>query len=185
MRTLFVGLIVWLLVLSVLAQQKPASHEQCVKQVPGDWGPNFGDKWHANEARYWACRNGVPVETIKAWQHAADEEDMATDIKLVTVDGQTLVLFVKDGGTANCCGLSVLRQVGNTWTNAWELPTRKGNDEAYYCAGRCPALEAQTNDEILTVRSASSSDPNDESCRHVRWENERFRWNGSTFVSPK
>ncbi|HEV2401009.1 MAG TPA: hypothetical protein VGS27_29010 [Candidatus Sulfotelmatobacter sp.] len=174
MRTLLVGLVVSLAVSSVFAQQKPRPHEQCIKQVPGDWGPNFGDKWHDNEARYWACRNGVPVETIKAWQRAADEEDMATEIKPVTVDGQNLVLFVKDGGTANCYSLSVLRQAGNTWTNAWEMPTRKGDDEGYYCTGHCPALEARTDGEILTVRSASSSDPNDESCKHVHWANDGF-----------
>jgi hypothetical protein len=52
------------------------------------WGPNFGDKWHDNAARYWACRNGVPVETIRAWQLVADEEDMATEINLQPLMGR-------------------------------------------------------------------------------------------------
>jgi hypothetical protein len=182
MRILLVGLTVLLIVPGSFAQQKTKSHEECMMEVPGDWGPNFGDKWHDNEARYWACRNGVPVETVKAWQRAADEMDMAAEIKPVIVDGQDLVLFVKDGGTANCYGLSVLRQSGNQWANAWELPTRKGDDESYYCSGPCPQLEVKTDGQTLTVRSASSSDPNDESCRHVRWESERFHWTGSTFV---
>jgi hypothetical protein len=185
MRSLFVVLLLSALAIGALAQQKPKSHEQCIKEVPGDWGPNFGDQWHRNEARYWACRDGVSVETIQAWQKAADEEDMASEIKPAILAGQRLVLFVKDGGTANCYGLSVLRQVGSNWVNAWELPTRKGDEEGYYCAGRCPALQASTKDEILTVRSASSNDPNDESCKHVRWESERFRWDGSTFVPIK
>jgi hypothetical protein len=166
----------------VFAQQNPKSHEECIKQVPGDWGPNFGDKWHQNEAVYWACRNGVTAETIKAWQKAAEELDMASEIKPATVRGQKLVFFVKDGGSANCYGLTVLRQVGTTWIKAWELPTRKGDEEGYYCAGECPALEATTTGEILTVLSASSSDPSDNHCKHVRWEREQFRWNGGTFL---
>jgi hypothetical protein len=183
MRSPLIGMALFLFVASsVCAQQKPKSHEQCLKQAPGDWGPNFGDKWHQNEAVYWACRNGVSAETIKAWQQAAEEQDMATEIKPVTVTGQKLVLFVEDGGTANCYGLTVLRQVGTTWIKAWELPSRKGDEEGYYCAGNCPGLEAATTGDILTVRSASSSDPNDNHCKHVRWETERFRWNGSTFL---
>ena len=170
---------------AAFAGQKPKSHEQCIKEVPGAWGPNFGDEWHRNEAHYWACRNGVTVETTQAWQHAADELGMAQEIKPVTVAGHKLVLFVEDEGTANCYSLSVLRQVGLDWIKAWDMPTRKGDEEGYYCAGHCPALEASMNGEILTVKSASSKDPNDDSCKHVNWENERFRWNGSTFVAIK
>ena len=118
MRSLFLGILLSSLASAALAQQKPKSHEQCIKEVPGDWGPNFGDEWHRNEAHYWACRHGVTVETIQAWQRAADEQDMASEIKPVIVAGQELVLFVKDGGTANCYGLSVLRQVGSDWINA-------------------------------------------------------------------
>lgn len=159
MKSLFLGILVSSLASAAFAQQQPKPHEQCIKEVPGDWGPNFGDQWHRNEAHYWACRNGVTVETIQAWQRAADEQDMASEIKPVIIAGQELVLFVKDGGTANCYGLSVLRQVGSDWINAWELPTRKGDEEGYYCAGHCPALEASTKGEILTVKSASSTDP--------------------------
>lgn len=185
MRRLFFVILLSLLAPAAFAQRKPKSHEQCVKEVPGNWGPNFGDEWHRNEARYWACRDGMTVETIQAWQRAADEQGMAQEIKPVIVAGQKLVVFVKDEGTANCYGLSVLRQVGSNWVNAWEMPTRKGDEEGYYCAGRCPALEASTKGEILTVKSASSTDPNDDSCKHVTWVSERFRWNGSAFVALK
>jgi len=81
-----------------LAQQKPKSHEECLKLVPGDWGPKFGAQWHQKEAVYWACRNGVSISTAKAWQKAADESDMASEITPVTVKGQKLVLFVEDSG---------------------------------------------------------------------------------------
>ncbi len=183
MKNPLIRIFVFLLLTSfVSAQQKPRSHEQCIKQVPGDWGPNFGDKWHQNEAFYWACRSGVTAETIKAWQRAAEEEDMASEIRAVTVGGQKLVLFVEEGGTAHCYGLTVLRQVGASWIKAWELPRRKGNEEEYYCAGDCPGLQAATAGEILTIRSASSSDPNDNHCKQVRWERERFSWNGDTFL---
>jgi hypothetical protein len=186
MRSLFVGILLSSLASVALAQQKPKSHEQCIKEVLGDWGPNFGDEWHRNEAHYWACRIGVTVETIQTWQRAADEQgDMAQEIKPVVVAGQNLVLFVKDSGTAKCYGLSVLRRAGSDWINAWEMPTRKGDDEGYYCAGQCPALQASTTGEILTVKSASSTNPNDDSCKHVTWKSEQFRWNGSTFVALK
>ena len=59
---------------------------------------------------------------------------MASEIEPVIIAGQELVLFVKDGGTANCYGLSVLREVGSDWINTWEMPTRKGDEEGYYCA---------------------------------------------------
>jgi len=182
MRNALVGFILLVLTSLVFAQQKPRSHEQCLKQVPGDWGPNFGEKWHENEALYWACRSGVAVETIKAWQAAAEEQDMATEIKPVTVDGQKFVLFVEDSGTANCYGVSVLRQQGKVWQKVWDLPTRKGDQEGYYCAGKCPGLDAQMTGKILTIRSASTPDPNDEECKRVHWATESFRWNGATFL---
>jgi hypothetical protein len=186
MRNPLAGLVLLLVITSLaFAQHEPKTHEECIKQVPGDWGPNFGDKWHNNEARYWACRNAVSVGTIKEWQAAAQEEEMATEIKPATVAGQEVVIFVEDSGTANCYGLTVLKQTGEAWTEAWELPSRKGDQEGYYCAGNCPGLEATINGEMLTVRSATSSDPNDNHCKHVRWESERFRWNGTTFVPLK
>ena len=186
MRSLLIGVALVSLISSfVFARQKPKSHEQCIKQVPGDWGPNFGDEWHKHEALYWACRTGVTVEMIRAWQKAAEEDDMVTEIKPVTVNGEELVLFVMDGGTANCYGLTVLRKAGSTWTKAWELPTRRGDEEGIYCAGSCPGLEASVSGEILTVRSASSSDPNDNRCKHFHWESERFSWNGTTFLPIK
>lgn len=165
----------------VFAQQKPRPHEQCLKEVPADWGPNFGEKWHENEARYWACRDGVPVETVKVWQAAAEEHDMATEIKPVTVDGQKFVLFVEDSGTANCYGVSVLRQRGIAWQKIWDLPSKKGDQEPY-CAGQCPGLEAGMTGRILKIRSASTSDINDEECKRVQWATERFRWDGATFL---
>jgi hypothetical protein len=186
MKSLLMGTTLLSLICSfAFAQRKPQSHEQCIKQVPGDWGPNFGDEWHEHEALYWACRNGVTVETIKTWQRAAEEEDMAAEIKPVALSRENLVLFVKDGGTANCYGLSVLRKVGSAWTKAWNLPTRRGDEEGIYCAGSCPGLQTSVSGEILTVRSASSSDPNDKRCKRFHWESERFRWNGTTFIPIK
>src|ERR1700722_18480706 len=101
MRSLFLGILLSSLASAAFAQQELKSHEQCIKEVSGNWGPNFGDQWHRNEAHYWACRNGVTVETIQAWQHTADELGMAHEIQPVTVAGQKLVLFVEDEGTAN------------------------------------------------------------------------------------
>jgi hypothetical protein len=163
-----------------LAQQKPKSHEECLKLVPGDWGPKFGAQWHQKEAVYWACRNGVSISTAKAWQKAADESDMASEITPVTVKGQKLVLFVEDSGTANCYSLTVLLQVGSAWKIAWALPPSE--EEGEYCVGDCPGLEAAMNGEILTVRYGVSSDPNDDRCKHFRWVSQRFRWNRSTFI---
>ncbi len=93
MRNALAGTMLLLLITSVALaqQQKPKSHEACIKQVPGDWGPNFGPEWHQKEALYWACRDGVSVATIELWQKAAQEEGMADNIKLLTVRGQKLV----------------------------------------------------------------------------------------------
>lgn len=180
MRSPLCGLILLLLAPILFAQQKPRSHEECIKEVPGDWGPNFGDQWHGNEARYWACRLGVPIKTVREWQQAVHEEGMANEIKPVVINGQELVLFVEVNGTAHCCSLTILRQIGSNWLKAWELPAANDNKEDYYCSGPCPALRATTNGAILTVRSASSG-PNDEQCKQVHWESERFRWDGETF----
>ena len=99
-----------------VGQQKARSHEQCIQKVPGDWGPNFRQSWHQHEARYWACRLGVPVETVEGWQKAAGEVDeIAEDVQLVTVDGKQLVIFVEMAGTAHCFNVKVLHREAASW----------------------------------------------------------------------
>ena len=75
------ALFVAVLVPSCFAE-KAKSHEECLKQVPGDWGPNFGKEWHKNEAIYWGCRLGMPSQTVASWQKALDEMGMAQEISL-------------------------------------------------------------------------------------------------------
>jgi hypothetical protein len=184
MRNALAGTMLLLFCASLaFAQQKPKSHEACIKQVPGDWGPNFGAEWHQNEALYWACRDGVSVSTVEAWQKAVGEYGMAHEFTPVTVKGQKLVLFVEDQGSANCYGLSVLRRAGGAWTLAWRLTWKTPDGEdGEYCTGNCPGIKAHMKGEILTVQSPTSSD---DRCKHVSWHNQRFRWNGSTFAPLK
>lgn len=186
MRNALTGMLLLLFVASLaFAEQKPKTHEECIKQVPGDWGPNFGAEWHYNEASYWACRNGVSVATVEVWQKAAGEEGMADDIKPFTLGRQKLVLFVEGEGSANCQGLSILKQARGAWTIAWtmtwKMPTGE-DDEHEYCTGNCPGLKTQMNGEILTVQSPTSSD---DQCKRLRWHKQRFSWNGSTFEALK
>jgi hypothetical protein len=183
MRNPLAGIVLLLLTASfAFAQQGPRTHAECIKQVPGDWGPNFGDEWHQNEALYWACRDGVAVSTVEAWQKGIGEYGMAQEITVVGVKGKEFVLFIDGGGSANCYGLNVLRKAGSQWRVVWTLSTENGADEGEYCAGSCPALKAHLSGETLTVQSPETGDDN---CRRYRWHVQRFRWTGMTFVRLK
>lgn len=179
-KSLVTTLLLLFLASFAAAQRKPKSHEECIKQVPGDWGPNFGDEWRRNEALYWACRLRRSAATVRAWQRATGETGMADDIKLVTIRGQQLVVFVEMEGTAHCFDVKILRRDKASWILAWKLPSTVAN----ICTGTCPALRADARGEILTIEVPVPSDPNEDraySCRQYRWSRERFRWNGSTF----
>jgi hypothetical protein len=165
-----------------VAQNTPMSHEQCIKAIPGDWGPNFGDEWHRNESLYWGCRLGVPAETVATWQKAAEEFGMAQDIIPVTVKGKDLVILEEMDGSAHCFKVKVLKRVGAVWSLAWELPSAP--DSMDYCSLACPSLRVLISSNVLTVSSPTTSNPSEdmsETCKSVSWHNERFRWNGSSF----
>jgi hypothetical protein len=163
-----------------VSQQAAKSHEQCIQEVPGDWGTNFAQSWHQHEARYWACRLGVSVETVQAWQGAADERDeMAQDVELVTLHGKQLVVFLTIVGTAHCFDLRILHRTGDDWGLLWKLPRNiKGT-----CTGSCPAVRANIDGDnlVVGVPSPASNERQTISCKAVEWRKYTFRWNGSTF----
>ena len=166
---------------SALAQNRPRSHEECLNEVPGDWGWNFGDEWHKNEALYWGCRLGIPAETVATWQKAAEEVGMAQDIIPVNVKGQELVILEEMDGSLHCFEVKVLKRVGSSWSVTWELPASA--DSMTYCSLACPSLKVSMSGGVLTVSSPTISNPSEDmsvSCKSVSWRNERFRWNGSS-----
>ena len=92
----------FLLGVGVAFGARPKSHTDCIKRVPGDWGPNFGEQWHHNEALYWGCRLGVSSETVAAWQKAADLGGMVHHISVAVVQGQKLMVIEELSGSAHC-----------------------------------------------------------------------------------
>ena len=178
MKSLLISLF-FVISVAAFTQQKPGSHDDCIQQVPGDWGPNFGDSWHEHEARYWSCRVGVSVTMVKAWQRAANEMDMADDIQLVSLKGEQLVIFVEMGGTAHCFDVKVLHSTGNDWSLVWRLPSTVSD----ICTQKCPSLTAALNGDVLTIKLPIASPKEDPifSCKKYTWRKEQFRWNGKTF----
>ena len=174
-RVVYQGFVLLLIAFPTFAQQHPKSHEECIKVVPGDWGPNFGEEWHHNEALYWGCRLAVSSETVDRWQKAAEEHGMAQEIKLFTVRGERLVVFEEMEGTAHCYDVRALRRMGSDWKAVWELP----GEESEYCTYTCPALGIKVVGDLLTVASPNASDAK---CKRRSWSYKQFRWNGDTFV---
>jgi hypothetical protein len=161
--------------------QTPKSHEECIKRVPGDWGPNFGDQWHHNEALYWGCRLGVPPDTVAEWQRVVNEEGMAQQILLRKVDGHDLVLIEVMTGTAHCSDVKALRYLDG-WKPVWELPVARNSMD--YCTGACPGLRMNMKGRLLTIESPVTNDPEEDTphtCRVVKWHKEVFRWSDKTF----
>lgn len=170
---------------SVLGQT-PKSHEECIKLVPGDWGPNFGEEWHRHEAVYWGCRLAVPSETVVTWQKAAGEVGLAQQITIAKVEGRDLVVLEEMDGSAHCFDVKVLVKLDGDWKLAWRLPIARNSMD--YCTGACPALRTKIVGGVLTVESPTSSDPNEDitvSCKHVTWRKETFRWTGRTFAAKQ
>ena len=163
--------------------QTAGSHEDCLKRVPGDWGPNFGNVWHRNEALYWGCRLGVPPETVEEWQRAANEMGAAEQISQSKVEGRDLVLIEEMGGSAHCFDVTVLAKPDGNWRPVWRLPVPRNSMN--YCTGACPAVRARIDGTVLTVETPLSRDPKEDttfSCKHVKWRKETFRWTGKTFA---
>lgn len=152
------------------------SHEECIKLVPGNWGPNFGEEWHQRETVYWGCRLGTSAETIRVWQQAANVSGMTQDIIPTTIEKQEIVLIEQMEGTMRCYDFLALKKTAKGWEQIWSL----GGDE--YCTAPCPPVRMKTFGAYLTLESPIASD---DKCQHVSWRKEQFLWNGKTFVPTK
>jgi hypothetical protein len=162
-------------------QAQTRSHEDCVKQVPEDWGPNFSEVWHQHEAAYWGCRLGVSAATVAAWQGASHEQEMAQNILRAVISGQELVIMQEVGGDAHCSTVKVLKRVASGWTQAWELPIP--HNSMKYCTFACPGLKLSLTGNILTISSPTANENADitRSCKRFSWRKETFSWNGNSF----
>lgn len=182
MKQAIAGIIVLLTISTCLFGQVPKSHEECIKRVPSDWGPNFGAEWHHNEAAYWGCRLGVPTETVATWQKTANESGMAQQISTSKVEGRTLVLIEEMAGDAHCFDITVLASSDRDWRIVWRLPVPQ--DSMDYCTNTCPSLKTSITGHTLTIESPEPTDPQQDTtltCAHFRWRKETFHWTGETF----
>jgi hypothetical protein len=152
------------------------SQEECLKLVPGDWGPNFGVQWHQKEAIYWGCRLAVPTESVERWQQVAGVSGMIQDILPATIGNQEFVFIEQMEGSAHCYSVSALMKTLKGWEQIWSI-----GDENY-CTVTCPPLRMRIRGSILTLAVPRSSD---EKCAHISWRKENYLWNGKTFESKK
>src|SRR5437660_2998326 len=171
---------------NLYSQKARKSHEQCLKLVPGDWGPNFGAEWHDNEARYWACRLGETPDTVRTWQKVAGIEGFMQDIVIASIDGTPVVLIEEIQGTAYCHIFTALSKAAGTWRRIWDGPERlPGEDEGQYCTANTGAIKVRVRGKELTLEIPDCVDANPEpnaKCEHVTWTTENYRWDGKTFV---
>jgi hypothetical protein len=157
------------------AQTVGKSHEECLKLVPRDWGPNFGVQWHHNEAIYWGCRLVVPTESVERWQQVADVSGMIQKILPATIEKQEFVFIEEMEGSAHCYSVSALMKTLKGWERIWSI----GGEQ--YCTVTCPPIRMKTRGSYLTLELPS---PSDEKCTHISWRKENYLWNGKTF-EPK
>jgi hypothetical protein len=157
------------------AQTGGKSHEECLKLVPRDWGPNFGAKWHHHEAIYWGCRLGVPIENVETWQQVADVTGMIQDVLPATIEKQEFVFIEVMEGSMHCYSVTALMKTAKGWEQVWSI----GGEQ--YCTVTCPPVRMKTRGSYLTLELPS---PSDEKCIHISWRKENYLWNGKTF-EPK
>jgi hypothetical protein len=165
---------------SLCAQDLRKSHEECLKLVPGDWGPNFGEEWKQNEAVYWGCRLGVPVETIKEWQQFSS--GMIQDLIPIRIGEEQIVLIESMEGSAHCFSIDALRKTAKGWQVIWSPPSSP--DTMDYCTLTCPAIRIRADGKNLVLELPETSDRKEDptySCKHVKWKKERYLWDGQTY----
>ena len=158
----------------VSAQIKVKSHEECIKLVPGDWGPNFGAAWHQHEAAYWGCRLAVSPDVVESWQ---DPGGMIQDIRLAAISEQEFASVEHLEGSLRCYSFAAFRKAARRWESVWE---QGGQD---YCVGACPPIEVTVVSSNLVLRAPRS---NSRDCKGMGIR-EEYRWNRATFerVDPQ
>jgi hypothetical protein len=169
----------------IKAQVAPRSHEECMKLVPGDWGPNFGEQWHEHEAVYWGCRLGVPAQTVTEWQQVADVEGMIQDLIPKAIRKKDLVLIEEMEGSAHCYQFIALEKTAGGWKQIWSAPAADSMD---YCTLTCPPIKMRFRRNDLILEIPYTSNPKEDatfSCKSLKWESEIYHWDGHTFKPTK
>src|SRR5260370_26843791 len=137
------------------AQNLQKSHEDCLKLVPGDWGPNFGEAWKRHEAVYWECRLGASEETVKQWQQFSS--GMIQDLIPVTIGKEQIVIIESMEGSAHCFDISALRKTSKGWESIWSRPSNPNSMDR--CTLACPPIRIKAFGKNVTLENPYTSDP--------------------------
>lgn len=153
------------------AQTGGESPRDCDKLGPRTWKAGSIEEMRTQEASYWACRMGVPTETVRQWQQASNAPDRIDRIKIGIVDKQELVFIQRMGGTMRCFSFSALKKTSKGWEEVWE-----DNGEGY-CMMKCPGIEMKIFNSRLALEVPKSSDPD---CKQI-FQRKVFIWDDKTF----
>lgn len=140
------------------AQNLQKSHEECLKLVPGDWGPNFGEGWKQHEAVYWGCRLGASEETVKQWQKFSS--GMIQGLISVTIGREQIMIIESMEGSAHCFDISALRKTSKGWESIWSPPSNPNSMD--HCTLACPPIRIKALGENLTLENPYTSDPKED-----------------------
>jgi hypothetical protein len=156
---------------SVCAQTSGRSEVECRKQLPRNWGPNFGVQWRQHEATYWGCRLGVPGESIKEWRNIADVSGAIQNILIEEMDKEEFVFIEQVEGSLRCFSFSALKKTAKGWEQVWS----EASDD--FCVATCPPIEMKFVGSSLVLMSIKSADPQ---CSRLS-RRTRYSWTGKTF----
>jgi hypothetical protein len=163
-------LFVFFLVGDLTAQVTRKSADECRKQVPRDWGPNFGQEWRHHEAIFWGCRLALPTATVENWQRIGNLTGSIEDLVPTIVEEQELILIEQLEGSMHCYSFMALKKFPSGWERVWD-------DSSSYCTMGCPRLRMKVQGGHLNLYSGTSAEPQCVGMFHRA----QFVWNGKTF----
>jgi hypothetical protein len=159
------------------AQTAKKADKDCLRLTESDWGPNFGEQWHRNEAIFWGCKLGIPAETVADWQKVDKSSGMIQDAILTNFHGAAIVILELVEGSTSCFSFVALQRSSSGWSRVWEDSGASNSTD--YCAVNCPAFKMKVKGLLLVLSIPQSR--NAEVCDPIDWREYRYHWDGHTF----